>query len=269
MHVMAMQIDELSQIIADRLRESQTRPFLFGVSGGQGAGKTTLCDHITRVLAEHELRCLPLALDDFYLPKNDRRRLAAEIHPNCMTRGVPGTHDIGLLKTVLARLKTAEANSETPLPAFSKSHDDRIPETDWPVYQGRPDIILLEGWCVGGRAEFLSGQDPTAWERNTDPNGIWKQWSLAEAPAYEAVWAQCDALMLLRQTSFEAVIDSRWLQEQGNAAASGVWQFASRDEVAAFCAHYESWTKAIWQHLPTECLFTVTRDREFNYAMTG
>ena len=44
----------------------------------------------------------------------------------------------------------------------------------------------------------------------------------------------------IRQDNFDAVIDSRWRQEQDNAAESGVWQFANRDEVADFCAHYEA-----------------------------
>lgn len=262
-----MQLEQLSQIIADDLHKTQKRPFLFGVSGGQGAGKTTLCAAVSALLASRNLRCLSLALDDFYLPKADREARAAQVHPNCLTRGVPGTHDVALLQTTLTALHAAADKTQTPLPVFSKSHDDRMPKADWPNYQGQPDIILLEGWCVGGRAAFLDGQKPTAWEQESDPNSIWKNWSLAQAPAYEAIWAQCDALMLLRQESFDAVIDSRWLQEQGNAEASGVWQFKSRADVAAFCAHYESWTAAIWQHLPPHCLMTVTRDRDFNYTI--
>ena len=41
-------------------------------------------------------------------------------------------------------------------------------------------------------------------------------------------------MMLLRQENFEAVIDSRWIQEQGNAAASVLEKFADRAAVAEF-----------------------------------
>lgn len=262
-----MQLADLVDHLVSFLGETRERPFLLGVSGGQGAGKTTLCGALTQALSARNKNCLSLALDDFYLSKSARAALAFDIHPNCMTRGVPGTHDVSLLADTLARLKQADPDTQTPLPAFSKSLDDRLPSSDWGHYSGRPDIIILEGWCVGGRTEFLADQPATDWERKTDSHNIWKQWSLAQAETYRPIWDACDATLLLRQESFEAVIDSRWLQEQGNAAESGIWQFENRDAVAAFCAHYESWTMAIWRHLPTTADFTVIRDAAFNYRL--
>lgn len=262
-----MNLEELTEKLAHNLKGAQTPPFIFGVSGGQGAGKSTLCAALTAVLATSGLRCLTLALDDFYLPKAARQALAENVHPNCLTRGVPGTHDVTLLMETLDELKNASADTITPLPVFSKSHDDRLAREAWADFQGKPDIILLEGWCVGGRADFLSARDMTPWERKTDPQTIWRNWSLQQSKAYETVWDACDAMLLLRQESFEAVIDSRWLQEQDNAAASGIWQFKSREDVAAFCAHYESWTLAIWQHLPEEAAYTIMRDENFDYRI--
>ena len=37
-----------------------------------------------------------LSLDDLYLPKAERLRLARDVHPLLATRGVPGTHDVAL-----------------------------------------------------------------------------------------------------------------------------------------------------------------------------
>ena len=269
-----MNFDRLTAMLTARLsdalsahRQTSEAPFLFGVSGGQGAGKSTLCAALTENLNRQGHRCLTLALDDFYLPKPMRQNLADTIHPNCLTRGVPGTHDIALLSASLAALAEAKTDDTTPLPVFSKSHDDRLPPTQWQAFNGRPDIILLEGWCVGGRAAFLDNHATTAWEQETDPHQIWLQWTRRQAAPYEAIWDRCDAMMLLRQESFNAVIDSRWLQEQDNAAASGVWQFNSRQEVSAFCAYYESWTQAIWQHLPAIAVYTIIRDPSFNYHL--
>lgn len=263
-----MQLDELSAMLAGDLKGRPDRPFILGVSGGQGAGKSTLCARVSYLLAADGLRCLTLALDDFYLPKATRAALADTIHPNCMTRGVPGTHDIALLNETLSALRQATPDMQTPLPVFSKSHDDRLPPTQWQAFTGRPDIILLEGWCVGGRTAFMADRAPTAWEQETDPQAIWKEWTLRQAASYEPIWDSCDATMLLRQESFDAVIDSRWLQEQDNAAQSGVWQFEDRQAVAAFCAHYESWTLAIWQHLPATAAYTIIRDQSFNYRIS-
>lgn len=268
-HAGLMRLDRLTAELADYLYAQTKKPLLCGISGGQGAGKSTLCAALVEDLAARRINCLTLALDDFYLPRAARAELAETVHPNCMTRGVPGTHDIALLTATLDALMTAGADDTTPLPVFSKSHDDRLPEAEWHNHMGRPDIILLEGWCVGGYAEFLNGLTPTAWERRTDPDNIWKNWSRRQAAQYEPIWNKCDTTLLLRQESFDAVIDSRWLQEQGNAAASGVWQFKSREETAAFCAHYESWTLAIWQHLPPQAAFTIIRDADFNYRLAA
>lgn len=257
-----MKIDQVIEMLAAHIGAAvtSTAPYLFGISGGQGAGKSTLCDGLAARLSANGLKTIILGLDDFYLPKSARQKLARDISPLCAVRGVPGTHDIALMRRTIDRLMQAEANTQTPLPRFSKSHDEQVSEQDWPLASGRPDVILIEGWCVGGRADFLQNTAPTAWEQANDPHGIWKSWTLNHAAPYEAIWDLCADFMLLRHSDFDAVIDSRWQQEQGNAAASGVWQFASRDEVAAFCAHYESWTKAIWQHLPARARFNLRRD---------
>ena len=38
--------------------------------------------------------CHVLSIDDFYLSKAKRKRLAASVHPLLAIRGVPGTHDV-------------------------------------------------------------------------------------------------------------------------------------------------------------------------------
>ena len=44
----------------------------------------------------HGLRAAILSLDDIYLSGADRLQRANTIHPLLATRGVPGTHDVGL-----------------------------------------------------------------------------------------------------------------------------------------------------------------------------
>lgn len=262
-----MKLDDLVGELSGFLTSQKTRtPFILGISGGQGAGKSTLCAALTASLEAQGHHAVTLALDDFYLSKAARQDLAASVHPLCATRGVPGTHDVARLARVLEQLATVSPAAPLALPRFSKSHDDCLEDE---TLTKKPDFILLEGWCVGAQADGLSLAPQNQWEKTHDPHGVWKSWSQKAARAYQPIWAQCDAMILLRQADFEAVIDSRWLQEQGNAAQSGLWQFDSRDAVAAFCAHYESWTKAIWADLTPRADFAIGRHADFTYYHFG
>ena len=252
-------VDELSAFL---LTHAAKTPFVFGVSGGQGAGKSTLCPALAEALATQNKTALTLSLDDFYLSKAERQDLATNVHPLCATRGVPGTHDVALLAAVLNGLSTASPDAPLDLPRFSKSYDDRISPTRLDFC---PDFVFLEGWCVGGHAACIEAKPQNEWEKTHDPDAVWKSWSQTQAADYQKIWQACDAMMLLRQENFDAVIDSRWLQEQGNASASGVWQFADRAAVAAFCAHYESWTLGIWKDLTPCADFVIGRDAAYDY----
>ena len=263
-----MKLQQLVETLsAFLLARATTTPFVFGVSGGQGAGKSTLCQALVEMLATQNKTALTLSLDDFYLSKAERQNLAASVHPLCATRGVPGTHDVALLAAVLNNLSAASPDTPLELPRFSKSHDDRIEAA---LLNFCPDLVFLEGWCVGGHAACIEASPQNEWERTHDPDAVWKSWSQTQAAAYQEIWQACDAIMLLRQQNFEAVIDSRWLQEQGNAAASGVWQFADRAAVAAFCAHYKSWTLGIWEDLTARADFVIGRDADYDfYSLKG
>lgn len=252
-------VDKLSRFL---LAQQTDTPFIFGVSGGQGAGKSTLCTALAKQLGAFDKKTVTLSLDDFYLSKAARADLAASVHPLCATRGVPGTHDVARLAAVLAALGDVTSATPLPLPRFSKSHDDCAADG---ALTYRPDFVLLEGWCVGAHADCISPMPQNEWERAHDPHAIWKGWSRAAASAYQPIFETCDALMLLRQENFDAVIDARWAQEQGNAAASGVWQFKDRAEVAAFCAHYESWTLGLWDDLARRADFVFGRDADYIY----
>ncbi len=259
----SLTLDELVPLLAERL-PNRPRPYIIGISGGQGAGKTTLCAALEYYLAQNrQCESLTLALDDFYLGAAERAQLAETVSPLAQTRGVPGTHNVTTLLDCLTALK-ADRREGIYLPRFSKADDTQIaPE----FYEGQPAIIFLEGWCIGARANFLDGRPQTPWEKQRDPDHLWRRWSVQQVEGYYPIWNLLDQLLLIRQENFEAVIDSRWTQEQGNAARSGKWQFTSRDEVAEFCAHYETWTEALWEHLPRSADLTINRDQSFQYRL--
>ena len=61
-------------------------------------------------------------------------------------------HDIGL---GIGFVKCCmEGNwKEACSPRFNKANDDREPSSQWLRLEKAPDIILLEGWCVGAMPE--------------------------------------------------------------------------------------------------------------------
>ena len=83
--------------ILDRLKAHQAahaeRPFVIGLNGVQGVGKTTLVRALAATLQQRELlSTLVVSIDDFYLSHADQLRLA-EAHPTnglVQCRGEPG-----------------------------------------------------------------------------------------------------------------------------------------------------------------------------------
>lgn len=186
---------------------------LIGIAGAQGSGKTTLA----RAAAER-WGAAHLSLDDVYLTKAERTAKGRAVHPLFAVRGPPGTHDLALLEAGVAALRTAGADSRTALPAFDKLSDDRRPDTQWPVFTGRPSAVLVDGWCLGataqGEAELV--EPINALEREQDGQGIWRRAVNAElGGSYAQAFAEFDAILFLKAPSFDAVLDWRCEQEAG------------------------------------------------------
>jgi D-glycerate 3-kinase len=85
----------LAGAIAQRVRLAD-HMLIVGLCGAQGSGKSTAAAALVELLAHEQLPAIALSIDDFYLPRIERQRLAREIHPLLATRGVPGTHDVEL-----------------------------------------------------------------------------------------------------------------------------------------------------------------------------
>ncbi|WP_239651506.1 hypothetical protein [Neosynechococcus sphagnicola] len=126
------------------------RPWIQGILGGQGTGKTTLALLLKLILEHLGYRVLTLSLDDLYKTYRDRQQLRAA-DPRLIWRGPPGTHDIDLGIQVLDQLRQPLAGQLIQVPRFDKSAwqgqgDRTSPEIITPV-----DIVLFEGWFVGVR----------------------------------------------------------------------------------------------------------------------
>jgi len=241
---------DLADRFARDIEASADRPLVVGLTGPQGSGKSTLADALPTRLSAAGLRSAVLALDDLYLPKADRQRLAADVHPLFVTRGVPGTHDVALGREVLANLTTVR---QTRVPSFDKGSDDRRPIAEWPTVEGPVDVVIFEGWCVGARPQTA---DALIWpindlERDRDPDGVWRAYANAAlAGPYQALFGDIGLQALLLAPGFEAVLGWRLQQEHEMRARRGaVGQ--SDPEIAVFIQHYERLTRHIAAEMPS------------------
>ncbi len=232
------------------------KTMFLGINGAQGTGKTTLADYLKLALEmEYGWSVAVLSIDDFYLTKAERNKLAQDIHPLLMTRGVPGTHDVQVLADCLDRLRTLEADNTTTLPRFDKAHDDRASPDSWPTVAGPIDIIILEGWCVGSQpqSEESLSQAINTLEEHQDDSGSWRRYVNEQLQGpYAELFAQLDGLVCLQAPSFDAIYRWRVEQEEKLAESSGhsATNIMSREQIARFIQHYERLTRTNLETLP-------------------
>ncbi|PTT58794.1 kinase, partial [Stenotrophomonas sp. HMWF022] len=90
----------VEQALDDALGSSTAVPVL-AISGLQGSGKSTLAAQVAARAQTRGLNAATLSIDDVYLTRAQRQRLARQVHPLLITRGPPGTHDLPLAHAVL------------------------------------------------------------------------------------------------------------------------------------------------------------------------
>jgi D-glycerate 3-kinase len=248
----------LADILHERLatwREGHRGLFVLGICGAQGSGKSTLVAALAQRLENDGLRVAALSLDDLYLTRPERQRLAREVHPLLATRGVPGTHDVALGLATIAALARGEA---ALLPRFDKGSDDRLPESGWPRAPADADLLLLEGWCLGAapQAKADLARSVNALEVEEDAGGSWRaQANAALSGPYRQLFAAIDRLVLLAAPNWEVV--AKWREQQEaelRRTAPGAMDPA---KVARFIQHYERLTRWILTEMPQRADLTV------------
>ncbi len=172
----------LSEAALDHAREREAvglapRPFVASVGGLPGTGKSTLVNVLFRLLGSEGTSAVGFSLDDLYLSPSERAELARTVHPLFAQRGVPGTHDVLRGIALVRRLTEAAPDEVIPLPRFDKLADAAFPESAWPRCIGRPDVLLLDGWCWGAVPDNPAAlEEPiNARERDEDPDGRWRR----------------------------------------------------------------------------------------------
>lgn len=237
-------------------RSSDGGTFVLGINGAQGTGKSTCADLISDYLSsEYDLAVVVLSIDDIYRTRSERELLAETVHPLLATRGVPGTHDVDLGLQTIVQLKSLVADSDTRIPRFDKSNDDRFPENEWPLVTGPVDLVIFEGWCVAsGACDSEELEKPiNSLERDEDADAVWRTYVNEKLnEEYRALFDVLDALLFLKAPGFDIVYQWRLQQEHELRAKSGedARAIMSDQQVARFIQFYERITRRNIEHLP-------------------
>lgn len=224
------------------------KPFVLGIAGAQGSGKSTVAARLAGRLRARGLACALLSLDDLYLDGARRAALARSVHPLLRTRGVPGTHDIGLWLAIVEALGKA---GSVALPRFDKARDEPAPRGSWDVFEGPADMLILEGWCLGARPQASEALDApiNALERDSDPDGSWRLYVNDQlAGPYRRLFDRIDLRVLLAAPDFDTVAGWRIEQEQtlrAQCLAEGrtAGKLMTDAEVRRFVAYFQRITE--------------------------
>ncbi len=255
--------------LAQRIDTEQRRlnkPFVQGILGGQGTGKSTLSQVLQLLLGCLGQQAVTLSIDDLYLTYAERRELQRQ-DPRLIWRGPPGTHDIALGVEVLSA--TCHRTEPVSLPQFDKSLFDGQGDRTAPLIVDSPTVVLFEGWFVGAvplPASQLNADTfafPTPIETPAD-----RQFARdcnRSLNAYLPLWSFLHSLVVLKPKDYHWSL--KWRQEAEYKMIAQGKTGLSAAEISAFvlyfwkALHPKLFIAPLTQPLSTQSL---SRTEDFN-----
>ena len=238
---------------------------IIGISGGQGAGKSTITGILKLILKKkYGLNLCVFSIDDFYKKKIDRLKMSKRTHPLFITRGVPGTHDITLINKTIKKLKQKKFRTVL-IPKFDKSKDDRFQKNKLQKIVVKPDIIIFEGWCVGATHQnSVELKKPLNFiEKKYDKNLKWRKFvNNLLKKRYRSLFSKIDKLVYLKVPNFNYIIKWRWLQEQKMKLTSKNKKTMSKIQIKEFIMFYERITKHMMKNYSKISDLTIFLDKD-------
>jgi len=219
------------------------KTLFLGLSGGQGSGKTTATGVIKIILEKFFKRRIHVSsIDNFYKTLKNRNKMSNRIHSLFKTRGVPGTHDINLVKKFFDIIKKKKFK-KIKLPKFEKAEDDRLKKKYWFNIKQKPEIIILEGWCVGAKPQknSLLKKPINILEKYEDKNLVWRKYVNKKLKKeYKKLFAMIDHLIFIKIPNFNMVFKWRLLQENKLKKKSHLRKkVMSHNEIKRFIMFYQ------------------------------
>ena len=238
---------------------------IIGLSGGQGAGKSTITGILKLILKKkYGLELCIFSIDDFYKTKSERKKMSKKVHPLFLTRGVPGTHDVNLINKTFKNLKK-KIFKPVLIPKFDKSTDDRVKKSQWIKIKKPPSIIIFEGWCVGAKhqKEDLLKKPLNMIEKKHDTDIRWrKKVNNQLKKTYKKIFSKIDKLVYLKAPSFNHIFQWRLDQEQKLKLTSKNKNTMSKSKIKEFIMFYERITKNMMKDFSQISDLTIFLDKK-------
>jgi len=168
--------------------------------------------------------------------------MSHKIHPLFKTRGVPGTHDINLVKKFFNIIKKNKFE-KIKLPRFEKAIDNRAEKKYWFNIKQKPEIVILEGWCVGAKPQSnsLIRKPVNILEKYEDIDLVWRKYVNEKLKKeYKRLFAMIDHFIFMKVPNFNMVFQWRLLQENKLKRRSHFKKkIMSYDEIKRFIMFYQ------------------------------
>ena len=237
---------------------------IIGLSGGQGAGKSTITGILKFILKrKYGLDLCVFSIDDFYKTKAERKKMSKKVHPLFLTRGVPGTHDINLINKTIKKLKRQKFRTVL-IPKFDKSIDDRSKKHNWQKIKKPPHLVIFEGWCVGAKHQKNNElkKPINLIEKKHDPDLIWRKTvNNSLKNQYKKLFNKIDRLVYLKAPNFNNILKWRLLQEQKMKLTSKTKKTMSKSQIREFIMFYERITMHMMKNFSIISDLTVFLDK--------
>ena len=234
----------------------KNKTFIIGLAGGQGTGKTTISSLIRLILSNYfRLNVFKVSIDDFYRTRKERLKLSKLKHPLLLTRGVPGTHDIDMMIKLFHNVKKDKFNSML-IPKFDKSIDDRCNKKLWFKIKKKPDVLILEGWCVGAKPENKNtlNKPINNLEKNLDSKKKWRMYVNNQLKnKYSKLFDQMHSLLYLKAKNFNVLKNWRIKQEKKLKLKNKRKKnnkIMNNSEVINFMMTYQRITQNMFKYMP-------------------
>ena len=226
---------------------------ILGFSGGQGSGKTTVTGILKIILKKFFKRRIHVSsIDDFYKTLEDRNKISKKENLLLKTRGVPGTHDINFVKNFFNIIRKKKFK-KIKLPKFEKAMDNRLEKKYWYNIKQKPEIVILEGWCVGARPQpnSLIKRPINILEKYEDKDLKWRQYVNEKLKKeYKKLFVMIDHLIFMKIPNFKVVFKWRLLQEKKLKKKSYLnKKIMSYNEIKRFIMFYQRITLQMMKDL--------------------
>ena len=103
------------------------------------------------------------------------------------------------------------------MPKFEKAEDNRLKKKYWFKVKQKPEIVILEGWCVGAKPQsnILIKRPINILEKYEDQNLKWRKYVNEKLKKeYKNLFAMIDHFIFMKIPNFKMVFKWRLLQEK-------------------------------------------------------